>query len=126
MTQHDPSKPWDIVRLDAVHVAYSATQRLVLRDVRSGRIFLRRGLRGIGLGGAAASRVLPQLNALAGELLQRQDMPGDELGERLRGLAALAHVPPPEPVEMAVAELDGVRVYVVGPEIVVTREDLLP
>lgn len=34
--------------------------------------------------------------------------------------------PSPQPVEWAVAELDGVRVYFDGTHVVVTRQDLMP
>lgn len=117
--------PWEFARSNEAHVASNGDARLILLDT-DGKIFARRGVKGIGVGSAAAEKVLPKLNELAGEILQRPDMPPAELAERLKALSGLAHVPPPQHVEWAVAELDGVRVYCNGPEIVVTRRDLTP
>jgi hypothetical protein len=121
----DQPVPWEVARTDALHVASNGAQQLVLLDVDAGRIFLRRGVKGLGAA-PAGERVLPKLNELAGELLQRLDMPSAELVARLHAIAGLAHVPPPQHVEWAVAELDAVRVYTNGAEVVVTRRDLNP
>jgi hypothetical protein len=122
----DKPIPWEVARGDGFHVASNGAQQLVLLDTDSGRIFLRRGVKGLGVGAGAAERVLPKLNELAGELLKRADIPAAEIAERLKALAGLSHVPPPQNVEWAVAELDGVRVYINGAEVVVTRRDLNP
>ena len=116
--------PWEIARTDTLHVASNGQQQLVLLDT-DGRLFMRRGVKGLGAR-PSGERVLPKLNELAGELLQRLDMPSEELAARLQALAGLAHVPPPQNIEWAVAELDGVRVYTNGAEVVVTRRDLNP
>lgn len=117
--------PWEFVRHDEAHVASNGDARVILLDT-DGRLFARRGVKSVGVGGCAAEVVLPKINELAGEIVQRPGMPAAELRERLSALAGLAHVPPPQHVEWAVAELDGVRVYCNGPEIVVTRRDLTP
>lgn len=88
-----------------------------------GVIKLRRGIRGA-FGGPLAERMLPQLNSLAGELLQRQDMPAEELAARLHQLQMACRPVPPQHIEWAYAELDGVRVYFDGESVVVTRQDL--
>lgn len=120
----DPT-PWQIVDAAGCRMASDGTRALVLLEADRGCIFARRAVRGLS-SRCVGEHVLPLLNALAGELLQRLDMPAEELGARLRALAGLAHVPQPERVEWAVAELDGVRTYVMGGEIVVTTRDLSP
>lgn len=90
-----------------------------------GRLFRRRGV--VGLASKPAGElVLPQLNALAGELLANPTMPADEMIGRLLALAGLVPVTKPRRIEWAVAELDGVRVYTDGAAVIVTKQDLMP
>jgi len=118
--------PWELAHRGQVAVASNGTTMLVLQQASAGRLFLRRAIKGVGMGPGAVDRVLPKLNELAGELLARPDIPAQELAQRLQALAGLAHVPPPVHVEWAVAELNGVRVYCNGPEVLVTTEDMTP
>lgn len=119
--------PFELLTHAGHRVATNGAVTLTLLEPpEAGRLFLRRGLRGVALGGSPGAHVLPELNRLAGDLLQRLDMPPAELAQRLQELAAMAVPPAPEVVEWAVAELDGVRVYVDGPNIVVTRQDIRP
>lgn len=90
---------------------------------QQGHMFKRRGIAGINARPPGES-VLPHLNALAGELLGQLDMPADELRRRLLALAALAEPKEPRRIEWLVAELNGVRVYVDGADVVVTTMDL--
>lgn len=117
--------PWEIARRDGMAVASNGSAVLILQDAEAGRMFVRRAIKGLAMG-AAADRVLPKLNELAGELLQRMDMPAQELAAKLQALAGLAHVAPPQHVEWAVAELNGVRVYSNGTEVLVTTKDMTP
>jgi len=117
--------PWVIARLDGMAVASNGSAVLILQDAEAGRMFVRRAIKGLAMG-AAADRVLPKLNELAGELLQRMDMPAQELAAKLQALAGLAHVAPPQHVEWAVVELNGVRVYSNGFEVLVTTQDMTP
>ena len=121
----DKPVPWEFVHSDAAHVASNGDVRVILLDT-DGCLFARRGVKQVGMGGCAAEAVLPKLNELAGGILQRPDMPAAELREQLIALAGLAYVPQPQHVEWAVVELDGVRVYCNGSEVVVTRQDLTP
>jgi len=121
----DKPVPWEFVDAGAARVASNGDIRVVMLDA-GGRLFARRAIKRSGCGKPAAEVVLPQLNALAGEILAHLDMPADQLRDRLIALAGLAHVDPQKHVEWAVAELDGVRVYCNGAEVVVTRADLSP
>lgn len=123
--QADRPTPWEIARANGMAVASNGEAMLVLPEDEGGRLFTRRAIKGLAVG-AAADRVLPKLNELAGELLQRMDMPSDELQARLQAIAGLAQVTPPEHVEWAVAELNGVRVYCNGSEVLVTTKDMTP
>lgn len=119
--------PFELLTHAGHRVATNGAVTLTLLEPpEAGRVFLRRGLRGVALGGSPGALVLPELNRLAGDLLQRLDMPPAELAQRLQELAAMAAPPAPEAVEWAVAELDGVRVYVDGQNVVVTRQDIQP
>jgi hypothetical protein len=118
--------PFELLQQDGQRIATNGFTTVVLRaPAEQGRMFRRRGLRGVALA-APGQAVLPELNRLAGDLLQQLDMPAAQLAERLAAIAALAAPVEPEPVEWAVAELDGVRVYVDGSSVIVTREDLNP
>jgi hypothetical protein len=116
--------PWEVARAPGLEVASNGDLQLHARG--GARIFLRRAIKGLAVGASHVDRVLPKLNELAGELLRRPEMPADELATRLEAIRGLSHVTPPEHVEMAVAELDGVRAYVSGRTVILTREDLNP
>jgi hypothetical protein len=116
--------PWEVARAPGLEVASNGDLQLHARG--GARIFLRRAIKGLAVGAGPGDKVLPKLNELAGELLRNMSMPGDELARRLEAIKGLAHVTPPEHVEMAVAELDGVRAYVTGRTVILTREDLNP
>lgn len=122
MAQHPV--PFEIVEHDGIRVASNGTLRLTLLDP-AGRLFRRRGLKGLALK-PPGEVLLPQLNALAGELLARPDMPADEVVGRLLALAGLVPTAEPQRQEWAVAELDGVRVYTDGANVVVSKRDLEP
>lgn len=117
--------PWEIVtRPDGVRVASNGAQRLVVLD-EAGQVFRRRGVTGLAMR-PAAELLIPQLNALAGELLAAPDMPARAAVDRLLAIAGTVPTAEPQRVEWAVAEIDGVRVYVDGPNVVVTTRDLMP
>jgi len=117
--------PFELLEQDGYRVATNGTRSLLMPLDEPGRVFRRRGLKGVGMAAPGAA-VLPMLNGLAGDLVTRLDMPPAELAARLAEIAAVASPPPPQPVEWAVAELDGVRVYLDGETVVVTRKDLMP
>lgn len=117
--------PFEIVADEhGMRSASNGAVRLVLAE-RDGALFKRRGIKGLATQ-AAGERVLPLLNELAGHLVAQPDMPAGEVAARLQALAGLAHVAEPQHVEWAVAEIDGVRVYVDGQHVIVTRQDLRP
>lgn len=117
----DQPKPFSIARIEgAPAVATNGTVSLVCPDL-GGEVRLRRGIRGA-LAGPLAERVLPALNVLAGEMLGGMDPL--EVEARLAALQLLCRSEPPQSVEWAYAELDGVRAYTDGRSIVLTRQDL--
>ena len=122
--QAEQPEPFEIVAAGDMRVASNGTVRLTLADP-DGRLFRRRGVRGI-TQAAPAERLLPMVNALAGELAAHPDMGEAEIAARLCALSAAATTARPQNVEWAVAELDDVRVYASGEDIVVTRLDLTP
>lgn len=115
--------PFTIVRQpDMPAVATNGATRLTCLDA-GGVIRLRRAVREE-LGAPMAEKLLPHLNALAGELLARSDMPPEELAARLHALQMACRPKAREQVEWAYAELDGVRVYTDGVDVIVTKQDL--
>lgn len=115
--------PFEIVEHDGgARTASNGRVRVCLPDAR-GTLFRRRGIRGLAQR-PVAELVLPQLNALAGDILARPDMPAADLAGRLAALACMAAPQEPQRVEWCVAQLEGVRVYTDGESIVVTTEDL--
>jgi hypothetical protein len=121
----DKPVPFEIVSTDTgMRVACNGSLRLTLPET-DGRLFRRRGIKGLATK-AAGETLLPLLNQFAGELVAQPDMPPGAVVARLMALAGTVHATEPEQVEWAVAELDGVRVYVGGMDIVVTRQDLQP
>lgn len=116
--------PFEIVEREGVRVASNGARSVTLLD-GAGRMFRRRGVAGLGAR-APGESILPQLNELAGHLLQNLSMPGDELAQRLIALAEQAKPAEPQHIEWVVAELNGVRCYVDGDNVVVTTRDLTP
>jgi hypothetical protein len=122
MTDDQPT-PFQIVRTpDQPEVATNGRVAITCPDA-GGRVFLRRGVRG-SIGAPVVERILPALNALAGELVANTQMEPGEVAARLHALQ-LACVPPKQQnTEWAVAELDGVRAYTDGATVVLTRQDM--
>lgn len=118
--------PFEIHRDEATgHQAASNGQLLlVLRDP-AGRIFRRRGVRGL-MRGTPADVLLPKLNEFLGELLQQPNMSPQAAAARLQAIAGLLPCDPPQQIEWAVMQLDDVYVYSDGANVVVTKEDLYP
>lgn len=107
---------------DGPIVASNGSMQVIALEPQA-TMFLRRGVRGLQVS-PVAEKVLPQLNALAGDLLARSNMPASELRARLHILAAACDVPEPQNVECCVAQLDGVRAYVQTDRVILTRQDI--
>lgn len=123
--QLDHPIPFEIVRGDdGLQVASNGRLRVVVPDA-GGKLFRRRGMRGLALK-PPAEQLIPQLNALAGELLQRPDMPAQEAVGRLLALAGMVPTAEPKRVEWLVGELSGVRVYTDGETVILTTQDMTP
>lgn len=123
MTPEVEPIPFEIVEQDGLKVATNGALRLTVLD--GGAIKRRRGVSGLATK-PAAEVLLPHLNALAGELLQRPDMPAAEAVGRVIALAGLVPTSEPKRIEWAVAELEGVKVYTDGQNVVVTTKELMP
>ena len=120
---HKQPTPFTLVKREgAPSVATNGTTALVCLDA-GGIVMLRRGITGE-FGAPTAEKILPHLNALAGELLANSAMPPLEVAARLHALQLACKPPEFQNTEWAFAELDGVRVYVDGSTVVVTRQDL--
>lgn len=124
-----PPVPFEIVEHPRpegapMRVASNGAVRLTLLD-DGGRLFRRRGISGLSLK-PAAELLLPHVNALAGELLARPDMPAHEAVGRLLALAGQVPTAEPQRHEWAVAELGDVKVYTNGVDVIVTRQELQP
>lgn len=121
----DQPLPFEIVNgTDGTQIASNGSLRVVLADA-GGRMFRRRGIQGL-QAKPAAEQLIPQLNQLAGELLQHPDMPAQEAVGRLLAMAGTVPVAAPRRVEWVVAELKGVRVYSDGATVIVTEKELTP
>jgi hypothetical protein len=120
----DKPVPFEIVAVEGLRVASNGVQRLTLAE-HGGRLFRRRGIKGLSTA-AAGERLLPLLNEFAGQLVAQPDMPAEVVRARLAALAGTLHAAEPQHVEWAVAEIDGVYVYVSGDDVVVTRQNLVP
>lgn len=118
----DQPVPFEIVRGDDATVASNGRMRLTVLGA-AGVVRRRRAISGLGLR-PAGEVLLPQLNALAGELLQRPDMPADEAVGRLLALAGLVPTAKPVRHEWVYACLDGVFIYTDGAEVIVTNKEL--
>ncbi len=119
----DQPTPFTITRNEGQPpVASNGVLRLACLEA-DGELKLRRGIRGA-LSGPMAERVLPQLNALAGQLLETPDMPATELASRLHALQFACQPKPVEHLEWAFVKLGDVYVFTDGQSVIVTRQDL--
>lgn len=111
-----------------VRLASNGCQRVMLLPdavAAGGRLFLRRAVRGLALK-PAGEAALPQLNALAGELLQHPETPAREVVGRLLAIAGTVMPQAPQHIEWAAAEVGGLYVYTDGQDVLITRQDLAP
>lgn len=114
--------PFEVVRQEGMpDVASNGTIGLVVLD--GGKMWRRRGISTSAIA-PPGERILPLLNALAGELLANPEMAPEEVAARLHALQLLCKPAEVQRMEWAVGELDGVRVYTDGEKIVLTRQDL--
>lgn len=106
----------------------AGTQVLMLLDP-AGTVVRRRALKGVALA-PAADVVVPMLNQLATDIVRDLNagvpVPGDQLQARLMAIASMVPTAKPTPVEWCMADIDGVRVYLDGRNVIVTRQDLRP
>lgn len=116
--------PFEIVEEENMRVASNGTLRLVVLG-GEGKVFRRRAVTGIQTR-PPAEILIPQLNALATELLSRPDMPAHEAVGRVMAVAGMVPMTEPKRVEWVVGELHGVRVYTDGANVLMTTEDLKP
>jgi hypothetical protein len=117
----DQPVPFTIVRRPGEpEIATNGTLALV---VDGGQVRLRRGIR-TAAAAPQAERLLPHLNALAGELLANSAMAAHEIAARLDALRVACVPPVQENIEWAYGEIDGVRVYTDGKTVMMTRQDL--
>jgi hypothetical protein len=123
LSHSDQPVPFEIVTgPDGLQVASNGRLRIVVPDA-GGKLFRRRGLQGLPLR-PPAEQLIPQLNALATELLQRPDMSAHEAVGRLLALAGMVPTAEPRRIEWIVGELNGVRVYADGETVVITTQDM--
>lgn len=125
--QQDTPIPFEIVNMDdGSRVASNGHRRVMLLEpADKGRMFRRRGVKGLSSRNPAET-VLPKLNQFAGELLQNPGMSAEEIQCSLMALVGIVQPPPVQRMEWCVVELDGVRVYVAGNDVIVTKKDLSP
>ena len=114
--------PFEIVEHGGMKVASNGQARIVMHDPE-GVIFRRRGIKGLALR-PPAETLIPQLNQLAGELLQRPETTAEEAVSRLLAIAGTVPTAEPQRTEWAVAELRGVRIYCDGASVIVSTQDL--
>lgn len=117
--------PFEIIQQDnGVRVASNGAIRMLVLGT-DGKLFRRRAITGI-QAKPAAEMLIPLLNGFATDLLAQPDMPAQEAVARLLSLAGLVPITEPKRQEWAVAELNGVRVYTDGANIVVTTQEMTP
>ncbi|WP_137921698.1 hypothetical protein [Hydrogenophaga sp. 2FB] len=115
--------PFTIVRNEGMPpVATNGATRLMCLDA-DGEVRLRRAIRTV-MVAPMAERLIPQLNALSGELLANT-MSAEDVAARLHALQLSCTPIEPQHVEWAYVEIAGVRVYTDGTDVIVTRQDLL-
>lgn len=116
--------PFEIVEGPGMTVASNGAMRLTVLG-EGAKVFRRRAITGIQTK-PAAEMLIPLLNGLATELLAQPGMPAQDAVARLLALAGLVPLAEPKRVEWVVGELNGVRVYTDGANVVMTTEDLKP
>jgi hypothetical protein len=116
--------PFTIVRREGMPDAATNGQTLLMCLDEGGKVFLRRGIKGV-MQGPLAEKLLPQLNQLSGELLANPELSPADIAARLHALQLNCVVPEQQSIEWTVAELDGVRVYTDGTQIYLTKQDLV-
>lgn len=123
----DAVQPFEVVEADGRKVATNGAVTLSVLDDLAGaaRVFRRRAIKGMSMA-PSGEMALPLLNQLAGDVLADLSMPAHVLAQRLAQIAERVQPKQPEPVEWAVAEIDGVRIYFDGANVVVTRQNLQP
>lgn len=117
--------PFEITTDERLTVASNGTQRVIGYREEGARLWRRRAITGIATQ-AAAERLIPQLNAFLGELLGDLEMPAQAAVHKLVAIAGTVPTAPPQNLEWCVAELDGVRCYCDGVNVILTRKDLTP
>jgi hypothetical protein len=117
-----PPQPFEIQNLDGIAVASNGVTRVCLTEP-DGRMFRRRGITGIS-SRTAAETLVPQLNALAGELLANPTMSAAEALARLHAIGGGVQLTQPQNVEWCVTQVGDVRVYVDAESVIVTRQDI--
>lgn len=105
-------------------VATNGRVRVTVLD-KEGNMVRRRALVGI-KAACPADAIIPQLNKLAGELVQDMSMPAGDIQARLLSLAAFAQPSDPQRVEWLRASLNGVQVFTDGVDIVITTGEIHP
>ena len=116
-----PPQPFEKVRLDSgVQVASNGVWRVIA--VEDSKLILKRGATFEVT--PQGEKILPQLNALAGELLADSSMAPKALKGRLLALAQSVQVRELPRKEALCVQLNGVYVYINGMEIVVSDREL--
>ncbi len=113
--------PFEITQQGGLPVASNGAVRLVGLD--GATLKRRRGISGLALK-PAAETVIPQLNALCGELLSNLAMNAEEVAGRIMAIAGSIPTADPVRTEWIIGELNGVKVYTDGQSIVLTTQDL--
>lgn len=96
---------------------------VVLEDLPGAQVFRRRSVSGLPLK-PAAELLIPQLNQLAGDLLANPDTNAEQARQRLAAIAGTVQTAEPVRSEALVVDVDGVRIYIAGTNVIVTRKDL--
>lgn len=119
-------QPFEITALGegGGRVAFNGAARLTVLEADA-LLFRRRAVK-VSTAKPPAETVLPLLNELAGQLVADLSIDGETLSARLAHIAQQIKPTPSTQVEWAVAELNGVRVYFDGHDVVVTQRDLQP
>lgn len=113
--------PFEITERDNARFASNGTVRVALLD--GGKMYRRRAISGIPIK-PPAEVLIPQLNQLAGELLAQPDTPAHVAVGRLLAMAGMIPTAEPQRHEWLVAQLDDVRVYTNGVEVIITKQEL--
>ena len=116
--------PFTLVEAQAgkLRMASNAAVRIMCLD-DDGTVFLRRGLSGV-MAAPSAQNILPQLNALAGEVLANSAMAPADIAARLHALQLSCKPVEAKQIEWACVRLGDVRVFTDGEDIIVTRQNI--